>query len=195
MRLFLLCLLLFPLASFAQDSTYIRGVRTYVTAIDSFVKMDAFYEHGWRQGITEGPVTISALEHSTIPGFTHVSQEPLVLRGGHSTTSYASRHGDSICIVYHCNIPLNIYQCYYYRQQQLVYAAVKLQSAENWLEQYYLREAYYQDGKLLQTNEQVIKAAIPYCYMVDFDAYADGMERLGALAETEAARWKCTSSH
>jgi len=195
MRLLLLCLLLLPLALFAQDSTYIREVKTYVAAVDALITEDKFYENGWRQRITEGTITFSTVEHSAIPDSMPVSQQSAVLHGGHSITRYDSPHGDSIYIVYHCNVPLNIYQCYYYRQQQLVCAVVKLQSATNWPDQYYFRGAYYREGELLQTTEQMTKAAIPYCYMIDFDAYADGMERLRALAETEAAHWKRTSSH
>lgn len=165
MRLLLLCLLLLPLPAFAQDSAYIREVRSYVAYVDTLAANNLEMPHDLQWRLQEGNVTFTDENHQ--------------LNGGFSIQSISNRRGDTtLYIGYHCNVPINVYKRYYFRQQHLVYAILSVQSAVHWPDQYYLREECFLNGHSLQVKEQATRDAVQYCDMVNLDTYEDGMKYL-----------------
>lgn len=145
----------------AQPSTNadIQQIKDYVRYVDSVDLIDDF-PGGFSKSVEDGVIT----------------SEGKVIGGSGTYTSSNDRFDTVFRIEYHTNYPLNIYRIYYFMNNTLVYATLRLKDTSQELKTLYFKEEFYGDDQLIYRYPQ--KDPTHYVDISNLSLHREGKEKL-----------------
>jgi hypothetical protein len=127
------------------DSVYIKNVRQYISYIDSLTRLKKM-PNNLAETVAEGPVTV---EEFLISKDNRDTLPKKKILGGYGKYTIQNRRGDTVYkIYYHDNIDMNLFETYYFRNNNLIGAKIELQD-EGIGNTIFSKEEYYKNSKIV----------------------------------------------
>ncbi|MEO6738480.1 MAG: hypothetical protein ABIM97_19150 [Ginsengibacter sp.] len=174
----------FSILTFAGNVLHAQTDKDAIANIHAYTKyIDSLSDNDDRQtliskSIAEGTITQESVSTSKVGHSNKIDTIRTTKNGGFGRYTIQNKTSDTVYkILYHDNINKNFYETYYYKDNQLVFAKIDYQ--EDGIGQtFYYREEYYQDDKMLASNESKKSIDGPFKERVAFDLRKKGIEYL-----------------